>query len=92
VDQTQNTVPRFLGLDNSLGAEQKELTTTEFKPKAYACTLVLRNYGLTSPETLKKIAQSFGWPRSRLPPQIYPLTLPYRTRFFQIARANWNAE
>lgn len=34
--------------------EQEDLITKEFKPKGYAQRLVLRNYGLTSEETLKK--------------------------------------
>lgn len=37
--------------------EQRELLTDEFKPRAYARTLVMRKYGLTNPETVKKDRQ-----------------------------------
>jgi hypothetical protein len=35
-------------------SEQRELLGGEFKPKAYAVNLVLRQYGLSSPEALRK--------------------------------------
>ncbi len=38
-------------------AEWNELLTTEFKPKRFATSLVLRHYGLTSEDTLKKDRQ-----------------------------------
>ena len=54
VDRLKTRYPDFRVWTILSEREQKELTTTEFKPKAYARTLVLRNYGLTSPEALKK--------------------------------------
>jgi len=38
-------------------AEQEELLTEEFKPRAYARSLAMRKYGLTSSETIKKDRQ-----------------------------------
>ena len=39
------------------GEEQELLITEEFKPRAYARTLVMRKDGLTNPETIKKDRQ-----------------------------------
>ncbi len=49
-------------------SEQHELLEGNFKPRAYADTLVLRQYGLTSRETLKKDRQKLRDAQKRTSP------------------------
>jgi hypothetical protein len=57
VDQLRGEFPDFQLWKILSATEQQELLTDEFKPRAYARTLVANKYGLTNPETIKKDRQ-----------------------------------
>ena len=54
VDELRRRYPDFTLWDRLSDVEQKELLTISFKPKAYARHLVMRVFGITSPDTRKK--------------------------------------
>lgn len=54
VERLRTKYPQFKLWEVLSDAEQRELIAGEFKPRAYAGTLALRKYGLTSLSTLKK--------------------------------------
>lgn len=54
VSELRHRYPDFTLWDRLSEQEQKELLTVPFKPKVYARHLVMRTFGITSPDTLKK--------------------------------------
>ena len=54
LEQLKKRHPQFRLWSVLSEAEQKELLAVEFRPLPYAKTLVLKQYGVTSKETLKK--------------------------------------
>jgi hypothetical protein len=56
-DQIRKEFPDFKLWKILSPKEQQQLLNEEFKPKAYARTLVVRNFGLTNTETIKKDRQ-----------------------------------